>query len=314
MEPLRNSPYTNGTNTDAALNDKMHQPESGMASPTIGEAVPIYQQASTNASLPLPASLSPVAMLDNKRTIFPIDTVTASAQLFLYLMSRRQLLGASILRWIIIMALLLGAFYFLGRFPGRWLGATIAALAALSLIWFSYRWQRRDFIRFVERPMTALDAAVDDAPLSMPEKLPIHATGRFEVDKRRQRFTWIPGFYRTFATREHAIMCLVQSDQFARTAFWAKLGRWDSETEGMWYAFISPDVIERIRIGQLDFGHEPQPGVAIDYTILLPAGNLFQRLVVGERSITETLYLACESEEACARIFADLQYDLTSSP
>lgn len=301
----------NGTNKEHTLTRNGQNLAYEMASPQSGEVIPILQ---TSAPLSMATTLPSAA----NGTVFPTHNLRASTQLFLYLLPRRLWFGASLLRWIYIALILIGSIYFLARLPMRWGVVILAGAALLMLVFRLASLRRHDFVNFVARAdadsngneLEHVAAAPQEfEPLGANEKIPVHATGRFEVDGKTARFTWLPGFYRTFATREHAIMCIAQSTQFDRVAFWSRIGYSDRDSEGMWYLFLTADAIKQIRMGALDFGHDPQPGIAVEYTLMLPPRNRLHKLVSGDRVITETLYLACESQDDCDRIFADLQND-----
>lgn len=292
----------NGSHKDYTLADSGQNRMCGMTSPESGEVIPILQQSSAVAPAVAPPSVK-------NRTIFPKHTLTASTRLWLYLLPKRLWFGASLLRWIYILLIFGTMFYFLARFPLRWAAVVFGSALFVALLYGMWKGKQNDFVNFVEEPY-AREQMNEYAPLGSHEKIAIHATGRFEVANKAERFTWLPGFYRTFATHEHAVMCLVEPGQFDRVAFWARIGYWAPDTEGMWYMFLTADLVDQIRMGFLDFGHTPQPSVAIDYTLTLPPRNRLAKLFKGKQIITETLYLACESQEDCARIFADLQVDL----
>lgn len=325
MEPVNNPTYQNGTGKKSELSDDAHSSEFGMTSPEQGGVVPILQQSSSAdppSILPSVAQAKALSGTDGSsnrthanRTVFPSHKLKPSAQLFWYIASRRLLFGIPILRLIVSGLMFTSSFSMLGWLLGRslsgWIFASATIACALWILVVSKLGDICDYVRFTVDPVQPnFENAPFDTPLEPHEKLPIHATGRFTVESKEARLTWVPGFYRTFATREHAIMCLVKDEQFENVAFWAKLGMWNPDELGMWYAFLTPDVIAQVQRGQLELGRDPQPALAIEYTIDVPATNFFQRLFLGDRVISERLYLACESDEVCDRICADLQHDL----
>ena len=156
--------------------------------------------------------------------------------------------------------------------------------------------QRRDFVRF----------EVHDSPLPAPQRLgasariPIWATGRFSVEGKHQRFTCLPGYYRTFATGEHALLCFVRDRRLLRIA------RWPVDDLGMWYVFFTPEVVRRIQVGHLTFGPTPSPALAIEYDLMAPpSGNPRNKKIH-----VETLYLVCDDETRRSQVLADLLVNL----
>jgi hypothetical protein len=145
--------------------------------------------------------------------------------------------------------------------------------------------------------------AVRPQVLPASEKLPIFATGYFSVENKRKRFTWLPGFYRTFATREHALLCQLAERPFAGIANWP-------ETEvGLWYIFFTPGAISQIRWGRLAFGRTVLPAIAVTYTPEeTPAARSRN---TGPHP--ETVYLAFTDEQTGKTILADLLHDSPES-
>jgi hypothetical protein len=128
--------------------------------------------------------------------------------------------------------------------------------------------------------------------------VPIHASGYFTVEEKSERFTWIQGYFRTFATREHAVICLLQPKRFL-------LAEWPERDVGMWYVFFSPKAVRNIRYGTVSFGRTTQPCLAIEHDIHIPKRGRFSR----ERTVQETVILASPTEEDTRRILADLLHD-----
>ncbi|HXF62658.1 MAG TPA: hypothetical protein VNK95_13635, partial [Caldilineaceae bacterium] len=110
-----------------------------------------------------------------------------------------------------------------------------------------------------------------------------------------QRFTWLPGFYRTFATGEHAVLCLVRDRR------WGYMAQWPPDEPGMWYAFFEPSVISEVRWGELRFGRNRATALAVAYHLTIPATARKR-----EQIRPEVLYLAVQSEADARRLFADL--------
>lgn len=219
---------------------------------------------------------------------------------FLYKLHRHYWNGLPMSRWPIIGALILAAIAWRGWLPiaPQWnlwaAGGAVGGAILLAVVIVLAR--RRNFITF--RPHPEPPGALP--PLAPSDKIPIFASGRFGVENRYRQFTWLQGFYRTFATREHAAICLVSPSRFLL------LGRWPEAEMGMWYIFVQPDAIRRVQFGEVRFGPTRAPGVAIDYILHIPKRGRFRPA----RNLKETAYIACENAADAARLYADLRHDL----
>lgn len=219
---------------------------------------------------------------------------------FFYSLNRHHWAGATLSRWLQVILLLGALFTALGWVPGGWPGAVVW-LALFGLVLFgSVYWQKRDYVQFEE----SSPPTVVPAPLDPTDKIPIFATGRFSVEGKTQRFTWLQGFFRTFATREHAALCLAPESSFLL------LGTWPEREVGMWYCFFMPDQIEDLRWGHVQFDSEPLTCVAVDYQLEVPKQGRFSRA----QTLYETFYLACPDPEDAQRILADLLHDQQPVP
>lgn len=257
-----------------------------------------------------PIDDSPPSNLDGKQTttpqqnrtqptVFPQDHAGHSIQTFLYRVSRHVFAGAPLIRWLLILIFLCGIVGFVGFGVGRWVVVPLCLLLILVLLFLLRQWRRVDFVQFEELP----PFNVISAPLTPDDKIPVHCTGYFSVENKSQRFTWLPGFYRTFATREHALLCKVDYQKFLG------IGEWPSDDVGMWYVFFYPRDIERIQWGRLYFDNQPRLAVAVDRRVTIPATNRLQR----DKDVIETIYLACATEDDGRKIVADLLHDLPNS-
>lgn len=201
------------------------------------------------------------------------------------------------MRLLMAALLLVAALWLTNTLPGgRW-GSLPWLLAALALVLAGRTGQKHAYISFREQPLPQLTAA----RLHPEDKVAVYATGLLTVEGKHQRFTWLPGFYRTFATREHALLCL------ARERHWLFFAHRPAGEPGMWYAFVAPATITRIRWGELHFGANHAPGLAIDYQLTMPASNRRKR----DQMRAETLYLAFTTSQDAESVFADLLADDT---
>jgi hypothetical protein len=158
------------------------------------------------------------------------------------------------------------------------------------LLWRRYHQQQ--FVGFVPIAIPSLNRA----PLQPHEKLPIYATGLLSVEGREQYFSALPGFYRTFATGEHAVLCR------AAERGWLGVLGWPPEEVGMWYTFLNPSDIDTLMWGQLNFGTTQLPALAVVYRLELPAGPRRKNAEVRQ----VTLYLAARATDDAQQLYVDL--------
>lgn len=254
---------------------------------------------SLNGKVEAPSPPNGASLIPPKPTTFPTEPVQSSSRTLLYWASRRQLAGLPLLRWLLLLLFCAALLWALGGLAGRWWVAALTGGLWLLLLVLFYRARRRDFVQFTPLPLPALSPA----RLEPQAKAPIYATGLFSVENKYQRFTWLPGFYRTFATREHALLCQL------RQPTWGLLGQLPSEAIGLWYIFFEPAQIVRVVYGRLAFGSQPKPAIAVTYQITIPKRNRLQP----EQVRNEVVYVATATEADAMLILADLCYDLPQS-
>ena len=134
--------------------------------------------------------------------------------------------------------------------------------------------------------------------LDPEDKVLHHATGRFEVAGKAHRWVDLLAYWRTFATREHAVMAIVHASRYAL------LGSMAEADVGMWYIFFRPEDVRSLTPGRLTFGRTTRPALRIVCEIV-PTAPL-RRNRPGQ-PIIETVYLAFEDEAARGRVWADLR-------
>lgn len=231
-----------------------------------------------------------------QRTVFPVDEPSPSLRTLLYRLSRYYVAGAPLFRWLIIGLIAIGLLWIALQAPGGWLGSLPWGIAVLALLHIRRQWRSYGYVHFETAPPPTVE------PMRLPAdaKLPVHATGHFSVEGKEQYDTWLPGFYRTFATREHALLC-----QVADKRLW-KFGRRPPDEVGMWYIFFMPSTIEGVRWGQLYFGAKPQLAIAVDYKVEIQSQGRFRN----QKIKTITVFIATQNEGDARAIMADLLYDL----
>ena len=227
------------------------------------------------------------------RTEFPPDQPPSSWRGWLYVLTRQQLWAIPLIRWLAGGMFVLGVVWGLGRWPGGW-WVTLAWFSAALLLLFARRLAARShFIRFLPQPLPA----PSPARLAAAVKLPVYVTGHLSVEGRQRAFTCLPGFYRTFATREHALICQLRSGRLL------SVGAFPDDEPGLWYAFFTPPQIVRISPGVVAYGQRSLPALAVTYD------TVDQK----ERRRT-TLFLSFPNPPDRLTVLADLLADQTAQP
>ena len=230
-----------------------------------------------------------------RRTEFPPEMPADSLRAFLYNARRHEIGSLPVTRWIFLVLIVLALVWLTGLWPGRWIGSSFWLVAACVVGLSTRLLQRNDFVRFYAGTLP------DVTPKAMnpDDKYAAYITGLFAVEGRYARYTMLPGFYRTFATREHALLCLVRDRRFLR------LSRWAADQTGMWYVFFMPADITAIEYGKLQFDRTLHNAVAVTYQTTIPAKNKLKR----DRDVVETVYIVPRSDEGGRRILADLLHE-----
>jgi hypothetical protein len=224
-----------------------------------------------------------------------------------YRLHQHRIAGWRIDRWGVTLAWGAGALILLlwllrGMPPvsaGHWFFLALLALAGTALLILRGWAQSRSYVVFTPQPgLTAPDAVA----LQPSDKVPVRATGRFEVEGRPGFFADLMGYWRTFASREHAVMAIAHVSRF----LW--VGSRPAQDVGMWYVFFRPETVDAVTPGSLAFGSRAGPALRIAYRHTPPSPDDGKRRVRSKPART-VLYLACEDEEARGRVWADLLAD-----
>jgi len=177
----------------------------------------------------------------------------------------------------------------------HWLILALLLVGGAAVLFLRGWAARRYYVVFI----TELDLAPPaPLPLLPEDKIPLRATGRFDVQSRERLFADLPAYWRTYASREHAVLAIQHPSRFF-------LARSRAEDAGMWYAFIPPAAITAATPGALCFGRRISPGLRVIYRRQPPA-------IDGKRppkSVLATIYLAFEDEASRVRVWADLVAD-----
>jgi hypothetical protein len=189
--------------------------------------------------------------------------------------------------WLSLLIVLLAGAASLDWIPGApWL---VYVLAVLFVVFWGVTLlaRRNQYVIFTPSPTSLLP---DVGVLDPTDKIELRATGRFEVEGKGQTFTEIVAYFRSFATREHAVMAIVPPSRFLL------VGSRPDGHAGMWYIFFQPRHIMRLQRGMLAFGRETRPAICV-----LCEGQ--------EEGSEEVVYLSFNEEESLRRVLANLLYD-----
>ncbi len=171
--------------------------------------------------------------------------------------------------------------------------AALLALAFLLICSLGSRFaRRRYYIHFVPQKM---EPPEDPPPPLWPEdKLLHHATGHFHVEDKEGDWTHLIAYYRTFETREHAVMARLTP------SFFLRIGMLDPLSLGMWYIFITPEALLAVTPGRSYFGPMVEPALRLRW----------QRKDEKGRPLEDIAFLHFQSEADLVRVMADLLLDM----
>ena len=176
----------------------------------------------------------------------------------------------------------------------HWLALGLILGAALGSILLRTWAGRAGYVVFTPQPHLATPAPTKMAP---EDKEAHFATGRFEVSEKHGHLANLAAYWRSFDTREHAVMAIQHASRFF-------VGSLPPDQIGMWYIFFRPDDIEEVTPGVVAFGARGRPGLRVTYRSLPPEDAKKPR-----KPSREVAYLAFENEAGRERVWADLIAD-----
>ncbi len=155
-------------------------------------------------------------------------------------------------------------------------------------------------------PESGVTAPVPHALLPA-DKVLIRASGRFEVQGKSHFFAGLLAYWRTFASREHAVMAIVHPSRFLL------FGTMPERDQGLWYIFFCPDKMLALRPGRITFGRDQQLALQVTYQPPRPPSPPSRRRNARPRPRPlpppETVYLTFDDEASRAQVWADLLAD-----
>jgi hypothetical protein len=229
-----------------------------------------------------------------------------------YQLHRHEWGGAPLDRWLAVGLVILAGLFAVGLVPGGLAGVILCAVLLVALLLVQTVAGRTDYVLFHPDGSPAL--LDPSAPtLSPADKLPLNATGPFEVEDKQQDFTEVPAYYRSFQTREHAVMALVPPSRLILMA-----SRPKAEI-GMWYMFFKNQELRRIEPGTLRFGSQQRPALRLEVekpiAARTTAADVFG-LTRGGNSSPKTrrhvLHLSFDTSAECQKVLADLTADASA--
>jgi hypothetical protein len=150
-------------------------------------------------------------------------------------------------------------------------------------------WARRT--RYLIFQRAEHSSSTRDVPQLAPEeKVPVRASGHFEVSGMRRYFVEAQAYFETVETREHIIIAWIPHRSFLGLAASPR------EEVGLWYVFFMPATIKKIEVGKAYFGLRSHPALRVVYQ--------------SESRSQETVYLSFDHHEQKETVLADLRRDV----
>jgi len=177
----------------------------------------------------------------------------------------------------------------------HWLVLGLLILGGLSTSVLGGWAARRLYVVF--EPQLASVAPPGQA-LQPEDKVAVRATGWFEVNGKICLCADLTAYWRTYASREHAVLAIQQRTRFLAAGS-------PEEEIGMWYMFICPEAIAGIAPGHLRYGVCESPALRIMYRWQPPAAEGKRP----PRPFNATAYLAFEDATTREQVWADLLAD-----
>ncbi len=204
------------------------------------------------------------------------------------------------LAWGVPVAIL--ALWFLRGMPQvsllHWLVMAFLVLVAASVTVLVVCSRREQFVDFVRQPEVRPPQPMG---LDPSDKTQVHATGGFEVEGKRHQYVDLLAYWRTFSTREHAVMAILHASRLLGIA------RVPEDHVGMWYIFFRPEMIESIDAGSMTHGRDRRQALRIRYWRTPEAKD--DRHARRAKPILETVFLSFGDDGERRRVWADLLAD-----
>jgi hypothetical protein len=162
--------------------------------------------------------------------------------------------------------------------------AALITVLCLALVLITLLAKRKGFIIFRKRELSPSPNPPELAP---DEKVPVRATGLFEVRDKQRYFVEVTADFATMETREHIVM-----GRMLYVRFLVGTPRQDA---GWWYIFFKPHMIRGIEVGEIHFGLRARPAIKVRYRT--------------EEGKVELVYLSFNDPSQMQRVLEDLRRD-----
>ncbi len=205
-----------------------------------------------------------------------------------YRLHRHYLGGWTLARWIVL-ALLAAPVLAIPTGREKTIALAVVSLTVLLAIRLT---RRRGYVRFDPTPDTDADiTAIPPQALPFDEKLSIRLTGTLAVSGMARHMVNVPAQYQTFQTRERVLMAQIAPHR------WLHLFPVSGTETGWWYAFFTPDRLQRMEAGRLHFGRHPHPAFRLTLAPKEPGGA------------PVVFYISTPSPRETEKLLADLKAD-----
>ena len=176
-----------------------------------------------------------------------------------------------------------------------WLSAIpLSVLGALLLLGIDWS-RRRGYAIFESAPLEANSET--RPPVQVDEQVPCRAFGLFSVEGKRRTMVNEPARISYVRTREHIVMLYLKQTRFLL------LTRSAGAEVGCWYAFFTPQDVQRMETGHILCGIRARPGLSVRYR------SVEEREGKKDRNQIKTVTLAFDDVDTLQRVLDDLKLD-----
>ncbi|MEA3336874.1 MAG: hypothetical protein U9R25_13250 [Chloroflexota bacterium] len=219
-------------------------------------------------------------------------------------------MAAPLDRWMAIATVVIAGLIAIRWLPGGINGITICGILLLIMLVAQSISSRLQYVIFRSEQET-LPVNPNGDTLDPSDKQLLRVTGLFEVEGKKEKFTELLAYFRSFETREHALMAIVPPSSVLL------FGNWPDHEIGMWYIFFKNSELRRIEPGMLIFGTSQRPALRIAVEQDIPPNSSPMDVWGGYRNgkkkkpkvRKQILFLSFESEVERQLILEDLLAD-----
>jgi len=194
--------------------------------------------------------------------------------------------------WVLVFAPLVAAFIRRMAWYSAISSSVLGTLLLLGIDWS----RRQGYAIFEPAPLGANAEA--GPPIQADEQVPCRAFGLFAVGGDRRTMVNEPARISYVSTREHIVMVYLRQTRFLL------LTRSEGAEVGCWYAFFTPQDVQRVETGHIQCGIRTQPGLAVRYRSAEEGED------TETRNQVDTVYLAFDDTGTLQRVLDDLRLDV----